>query len=79
MFDSTGEEVVIMLYRLRTIAHAVWSYLNQSLTNDEDNYSVWRPGQFWYIYRIRHLDNCWLREAVTPAHESGQDEYRTGN
>lgn len=65
-----------MMYNFRRVTHAIWSYLNQSLIPTEKEYSVWKPSQFWYLYKIRLLENCWLQKSFIPAHEiSGQDEY----
>ncbi|AFZ54295.1 hypothetical protein WEU38_01830 [Cyanobacterium aponinum AL20118] len=69
-----------MMYSFRRVTHAVWSYLNQSITPTEEEYSVWKPSRFWYIYKIRILEKCWLQKSFIPAHEiRGQDEYRAGN
>lgn len=69
-----------MLYGLRRISHALWSYVNQSITPSETQYSVWKPSRFWYLYKIKLLENCWLQQSYLPAHENqGKDEYRKGN
>lgn len=69
-----------MMYNFRTTTHAIWSYLNQSVIPSEEVYSVWKPTRFWYLYKIRLLEKCWLQDSVIPDHEiRGQDEYRTGN
>jgi len=67
-----------MMYNIRKISHAVWEYLNQSITPSIEEESVWKPSRFWYLYKVRLLEACWLQEPFIPLHES-QDEYRTGN
>jgi hypothetical protein len=69
-----------MIYTIKKISRATWQYLNQSLTPDIEQESVWKPTRFWYLYKIRLLETCWLQDAVLPSHEiRGQDEYRKGN
>jgi hypothetical protein len=67
-----------MIYNVRKISHAVWEYVNQSVIPGIEYESVWKPTRFWYLYKIRLLEACWLQDSFLPSHEN-QDEYRTGN
>ncbi|BAQ62595.1 hypothetical protein GM3708_3001 [Geminocystis sp. NIES-3708] len=67
-----------MIYNVRKVSRAVWEYLNQSLIPSIEYESVWKPTRFWYLYKIRLLETCWLQDSFLPSHEN-QDEYRTGN
>ncbi len=69
-----------MVYKFKTISHAVWQYLNQNVTSNPEKDSVWKPTRFWYLYKLKSLEASWQQEAYCPHHENrGQDEYRTGN
>lgn len=69
-----------MLYRLRNVTYAVWEYLNQPLCCLEAEDSVWKPSRFWYLYKIKFLEACWLREYYMSTDKSiGHDEFRAGN
>lgn len=69
-----------MSYPIKKFTHALWQYLNQSVTPHPRQESVWKPSRFWYLYKLRLLEASWLKEPYVPKHESrGQDEYRTGN
>ncbi|WP_040466841.1 hypothetical protein [Geminocystis herdmanii] len=67
-----------MMYNAKKISHAVWQYLNQPVTPNIEQESVWKPSRFWYLYKIRLLEACWRQESFIPFHES-QDEYKTEN
>jgi hypothetical protein len=69
-----------MNYKMKQFFHALWQYLNQSLTPNPEVESVWKPSRFWYLYKLKSLESSWQKEAYLPQHESrGQDEYRAGN
>lgn len=69
-----------MIYKWRRLIHAIWAYLNQPITPNPEEKSVWKFKSFFYLYQIKLLESCWLQEPFIPNHEiSGQDEYRTGN
>lgn len=67
-----------MMYNAKKISHALWQYLNQPVTPNIEQESVWKPSRFWYLYKIRLLEACWLQESFIPFHEN-QDEYKTEN
>lgn len=67
-----------MIYKVRKISHAMWQYVNQSLIPKIEDESVWKPTRFWYLYKIRLLEACWLQDSFLPCHDN-QDEYKTEN
>lgn len=56
-----------MLWNLKHVGAAIWYYLNQPLC-DEVVPSVWEVNRFWYLYKIQHLESCWLREHSSESH-----------
>ena len=69
-----------MIYKLLTMTHVVWDYLNQSVTPEPNQKSVWGFKKFFYLYQINLLETCWSQDSLTPHHEIiDQDEYPTGN
>ncbi|WP_299485488.1 hypothetical protein [Acaryochloris sp. IP29b_bin.137] len=45
----------------------VWQYLNQPLFHSEIKL-VLNPSRFWQLYRIEHLNRCWMRQCL-PNHD----------
>jgi hypothetical protein len=58
----------MMLWKARHLGNAVWLYLNQPLFYAQTP-ALWRPNQFWYAYRIRLLEACWLK-SVSQSHSN---------
>jgi hypothetical protein len=57
----------MMLWKFRRLGNAVWQYLSQSLFSAQSP-ALWRPSQFWYAYRIRILEACWLKKSAAQSH-----------
>ncbi len=56
-----------MNLRIRQVTQPVWEYVNQPIF---DRQSVWKPGQFWYVYKINLLERCWQKESTSQSHFS---------
>ena len=69
-----------MVYKLRRVTHAIWVYLNQPITFSQNSQSVWKFDRFFYLYKIRLLENCWRQDSFQSNHKNcGHDEYSTEN
>ncbi len=56
-----------MLGKIQQFTNAFWQYLNQPIL-DCTHASVWRPSRFWYLYKIQHLENCWIKDCGSQTH-----------
>jgi len=45
-----------MSYPVKKFIHALWQYLNQSVTPHPEQESVWKASRFWYLYKLRLLE-----------------------
>jgi hypothetical protein len=56
-----------MLGKIQQLTNAFWQYLNQPVFK-RSNPSVWQPHRFWYLYKIQHLENCWIKDCGSQTH-----------
>lgn len=56
-----------MIWKMKQTWHPVWQYLNQPIFTASSQ-SVWNVDQFWYLYKIQLLENCWKKEIPSQTH-----------
>ncbi len=55
------------LWQFKHIGIALWTYLNQPLF-DHHQPMVWEMKRFWYLYKIKLLENCFNKEITSQTH-----------
>ncbi len=56
-----------MYGKIQQLTNAFWQYLNQPIVGSPYP-SVWQINRFWYLYKIKHLENCLRKDCGSQRH-----------